>query len=584
MRVRTMGRMRAIRSAFAALCALGTSCAGSIEDTGEDPDARGIGDASVPFVDRPPGAGAGQRDAAAIDPQEVPPSVDISECDPVSPGRVTLQRLSRGEYNRTVRDLFDVSVTPADTFPPDSRTQGFDNNADSLSVSPQLAELLLSSAEEVAAAAMRAARASILICDPVDAGRDACARQILENLALHVFRRPPTADEIDDLLPFVAFGEAEGDGFEGGVQYALEAMLMSPQFLYRGVPAQSEPLDGTVVALDDYALATRLAYFVWGSAPDDRLLQAAADGSLRTPAALRAELDRMLADGRSAALFDGFASGWLALGRLDAATPDASVFPAWSEQLRADMAEETRLFFTDLVQRDGSALEVVNGSSSFLNGALARLYGVSGIDGADFVKAELDPEQRAGVLTQAAILTMNSDPSRSNVVRRGAWIADSILCAKPPPPPPGVPPLPDPIAGESERERLARHRTSPSCNSCHALIDPLGFALEGYDAIGGHRTDIDGMAVDDVGMLPDGRTFEGAIELARMLESDDLYKGCITKKLATYALGRVMRDDEQCSIGAIGRATVAPDQGFSELLWAIVTSAAFQQREREEAP
>lgn len=575
-----MGFRGAFRSLFAVLLALGTSCAGSIEDSGESPRAH----ESDGSIDGSDGADASSGDAGPNEPEQVPPAVDISACDPVSPGRVTLQRLSRGEYNRTLRDLFDVTVTPAATFPPDSSTQGFDNNAASLTVSPQLAELLLSAAEEVAAEALSTARDAILICDPLDAGRDACAHEILENLALHVFRRPATSDEIDDLMPFVAFGEDEGDGFEGGIQYALEAMLVSPQFLYRGIPSGSEPLDGTVVALDDFALATRLAYFVWGSTPDEQLLQAAADGSLREPRALRAQLDRMLADGKSSALFDGFASGWLGLGRLDAATPDASVLPAWNEQLRADMAEETRLFFTDLVQRDGSALELVNSSSSFLNGALARLYDVPGIDGADFVKAELDPDERAGVLTQAAILTMSSDPTRSNVVRRGAWIADSILCAKPPPPPPGVPPLPEPVAGESERERLARHRTSPSCNSCHALIDPLGFALESYDAIGAHRTDIDGMPVDDVGTLPDGRSFEGAIELARLLESDDLYKSCITKKLATYALGRVTRDDEQCLIGAIGRATVGPDQGFSDLLWAIVTSAAFQQREREEAP
>jgi hypothetical protein len=282
--------------------------------------------------------------------------VDAPNCDPASPGRVTLQRLARAEYNRTVRDLFAVTAAPASTFPPDSITQGFDNNAQSLSVSPQLAELLLGAAETVAAEALRTAHDAIVICDVQDTGRDACAREILANLALHVFRRPATTDEIDDLMPFVAFGEDEGDGFEGGIQYALEAMLVSPQFLYRGIPARTEPLDGTVVALDDFALATRLAYFVWGSTPDDRLLQAAAGGSLHDAAVLRAELDRMLADPRSAALFDGFASGWLALGRLDAATPDPSVFPEWSEQLRADMAEETRLFFTDLVQRDGSAL------------------------------------------------------------------------------------------------------------------------------------------------------------------------------------------------------------------------------------
>jgi Protein of unknown function (DUF1592)/Protein of unknown function (DUF1588)/Protein of unknown function (DUF1587)/Protein of unknown function (DUF1595)/Protein of unknown function (DUF1585) len=500
------------------------------------------------------------------------------ECEPV-PARVGLQRLTRDEYNRTVRDLFGVTSNPADAFPPDSATGGFDNNAKSLTISPQLASLLLDAAEAVASEAMVNQAAEILVCAPAE--DDACARETLAALARRVYRRPPTAAELDDLMVLVEVARAEGDGFEAGIALALQAMLVAPQFLYRSVPADA--MDrlaiGERIALDDHELASRLSYFLWGSTPDDALLDRADEGVLQDPEALRAEFDRMLADPKAGALYDGFLRQWLQLGKLGAATPDPAVFPQFDEALRAQMLEETRLFFEDLRARDGSVLELVEGTRTFANAELAAIYGVDGVQGATLVPIETDPEERAGVLTMPAILTMTSGPQAPNIVKRGVWLAETLLCVTPPPPPDGVPPAPDPTPGESERERLERHRADPSCASCHALIDPLGFGFERYDALGSWRTELDGEVIDAEGQLPDGRTFDGLVELAGLLASGPEYPTCVATKLMTYAIGRATTAEENCVMTDIGTVNVAADATLSDLLWAVVTSDAFQSEE-----
>lgn len=499
----------------------------------------------------------------------------VAACE-TDPGRVGLQRLTRSEYNRTVRDLFGVTSAPADVFPPDSSTGGFDNNALSLTVSPQLAALLLDAAETVAAEAMANDTGQIVSCDPaVDSG---CARDTLRALALRVYRRPPTEAELDDLMVLVDFATAEGEGFAQGIEYALQAMLMAPQFLYRSVPADSMGLlnTGEVVPLSDYALASRLSYFLWGSTPDDELLARAAEGALHDPDGLRAQFDRMLADPRSSALYESFVVQWLQLGKLDSASPDPDLFPAYGAALQGEMMEEVRLFFEDLRQRDGSVLELLTSNRTFASEELARIYGVDGVSGEALVPIETDPDQRAGLLTMPAILTMTSGPEQPNIVWRGVWLAETMLCATPPPPPEGVPPAPDPQPNETERERLERHRADPACASCHTLIDPLGFSLEHYDALGRWRDADGGEPIDDVGTLPDGTTYEGAIELAQTLADNEQFQTCVAEKFMTYALGRTMRTDEGCVTTNIGLETITPDASLSDLLWAVVSSDAFQ--------
>ncbi len=553
-----------VHGRFFASCVLAWSCAigvaGCREGGSGDGDDGGTGDDD----------GSGGSDESGAD--------DGSACG-VAPVRVGLQRLTRAEYNRTVRDLFGVTSNPADAFPPDSATNGFDNNAKSLTISPQLAALLLDASEAVAAEAIANDDGTILSCDP--AAQADCARDILGALALRVYRRPATTAEIDDLVAVVELTESEGDTFAQGIQNAIAAMLMAPQFLYRSIPADdSAPLaPGDIVELDDWAVATRLSYFLWGSTPDDALLARAGAGGLRDPDALREEFDRMLLDDKADALYDGFFVQWLQLGKLAAATPDADAFPEFSEELRAQMLEETHLFFTSIRERDASMMEIVNGTQTFANAALAEIYGVDGPTGTALEPITTDPTQRAGMLTMPAILTMTSGPLEPNIVKRGVWLAETILCASPPPPPEGVPPPPDPQPGETERERLERHREDPSCASCHDLIDPLGFAFEHYDALGAWRDDAEGVAVDDLGQLPDGRTFAGVVALGELLANGSEYPTCVTGKTMTYALGRTLSGPEDCVLVEIGAEAVTPESTFSDLMWAIVTSDAFLREE-----
>lgn len=496
------------------------------------------------------------------------PDMPGAECGD-SPGRVGLHRLTRSEYNRTVRDLFGVEGGPANVLPPDPTTDGFDNNASSLGVDPTTASLLLEIAESVATEAMDGGR--LPSCSTGDA---MCVDAGLRELALHVYRRPPTDAEIEGLSVFVSAAEADGDGTDVGFRNAAMAMLMAPQFLYRSVPpTDDQSAAGEVVALDDFALATRLSYFLWGSTPDDELLDAAAAGTLGDRDVLRAEFERMLADPKSEALYEDFVAQWLQLGKLGDVLPDPDAFPTFGEDLRQAMEAEVHLYFEGLRERGGSVMEFIDGHETYANEALAEIYGIDGIQGETMVPVFTDADQRAGVLTMPAVLAMTSDPTRTNIVKRGVWLAENILCAAPPPPPAGIGPLGDPQPNETERERLDRHRTDPACASCHILIDPLGFGLENYDALGRWRTEVDGVPVDNRGELPDGTTFSGAIEMSSTIEQS--FGSCVSEKMMTFALGRAMGADDVCRIEDIASRAATPEASIDEFLWTIVTSDAF---------
>ena len=496
------------------------------------------------------------------------PDMPGAECGD-SPGRVGLHRLTRAEYNRSVRDLFGVNGEPANVLPPDPTTDGFDNNASSLGVDPTTATLLLEVSEAVATEAMDGG-----MLPSCSIGDSACIDAGLRDVALRVYRRPPTDEEIAGLATFVAAAEDDGDGTDVGFRNATMAMLMAPQFLYRSVPPTADQAaSGDIVALDDFSVAARLSYFLWGSTPDDALLERAAAGELRDPDVLRGEFDRMLADPKSAALYEDFVAQWLQLGKLGDVLPDPDVYPTFGEDLREAMEDEVRLYFGGLRERDASVLEFINGTETYANETLAEVYGLEGVTGEAMVPVETDPEQRAGVLTMPAVLAMTSDPTRTNIVKRGVWLAENILCAAPPPPPPGIEPLDDPQPNETERERLERHRTDPACASCHLLIDPLGFSLENYDALGRWRTQVDGEPVDNVGELPDGTSFQGAIELSTELE--ERFGHCVSEKMMTFALGRAMGADDACRLDDIATRAATPEASIDDFLWTIVTSDAF---------
>ncbi|NUM55645.1 MAG: DUF1592 domain-containing protein [Candidatus Hydrogenedentes bacterium] len=510
------------------------------------------------------------------------------------PGRVTVRRLNRAEYNNTVRDLLGVEFRPADDFPADDSGYGFDTIGSVLSVSPLLLEKYLAAAERIARdVVMRescdndaSTRHFVLTCEHPDKPHTkACARRVLEPLARRAYRRPPTAEEMKKLTGFVGLAAESGDGFEQGVEIALQALLVSPQFIYRiehNEPARFGKRDRR---LEDYELASRLSYFLWSSMPDDELLDTAHDGALRNPRVLREQLQRMLRDPKSAALADHFAGQWLEFRNMAVADPDPKLFPSFDNALRSAMTQETSLFFGAIVRDDRSILEFIDANYTYLNERLARHYGIEGVTGDSFRRVAVNPGQRGGVLTHASVLTVTSYPTRTSPVLRGVWVLQNILAAPPPAPPPDVPALEaaniDPNA--PMRERLEAHRKNESCASCHARIDPLGFGLENFDAIGAWRTTEGDRPIDNSGTLPDGRSFSGVEELKKMLmERKDDFARCLAEKMLTYGLGRGLEPYDAPVVDKIVANVARNEYRFSALAYEIVSSLPFQKRRGED--
>jgi hypothetical protein len=429
-----------------------------------------------------------------------------------------------------------------------------------------------------------ASRRRIFACRPPPgdaAVAERCAQQILSSLARRAYRRPVTSDDIEPLTAFYREGSAAG--FDAGIQLALKRLLVSPEFLFRieREPAGVEP--GAVYPVSDMTLASRLSFFLWSSIPDDELLQTAERGELRDTAVLERQVRRMLADARSEAFIASFAGQWLYLRNLDAVVPVQSVFPDFDDTLRQGLRRETELFFGSIVHEDRSALDLLRADYTFVNERVAHLYGLPNVKGTHFRRVTLPADSpRRGLLGHGSILAVTSYPDRTSPVVRGKWILENLLGVPPPPPPPNVPKLEETSDGGgtlSIRERLAEHRKNPSCASCHALMDPLGFALENFDAVGVWRTiDATGGRVDASGTLPDGTPFNGVEEFRAALESSDLFVTTLTEKLLTYALGRGVEHYDQPAVRAIVRAAAADDYRFSTLITELVQSPPFTLR------
>ncbi len=324
-------------------------------------------------------------------------------------------------------------------------------------------------------------RAKVFICDPNSGS--ACVEKIVSNLANHAWRRPVTKAETASLLKFVAMAKSNGQSTEQGIQLALQAMLVSPHFLFR-IEHDTNPLDPAKVhPISDLELASRLSYFLWSSMPDDELLGLAEAGKLRASGTLDAQVKRMLADPKSSALADNFAGQWLELRNLDVVKPDPQKFPDWSPELRDAMKQETRLFFDDMLRENRPLSEFLDAPFTFLNERLAKHYGIEGVTGPEFRRVELDNPQRGGILSQASVLTVSSYPTRTSIVIRGKYILDNILGSPMPPPPVVPPPLDEAAVGASAslRQQMEVHRADATCATCHNKMDPLGFALENYD-------------------------------------------------------------------------------------------------------
>jgi mono/diheme cytochrome c family protein len=438
-----------------------------------------------------------------------------------------------------------------------------------------------------------------------------CARTILSSLMERAYRRPVTEEELKSKLELVALAQREGDTFQEGIRLALQAILASPSFLFRiesnqrpraefpspGVPnvlaRMQSPRPGAVGAsrvqeypVSDIELASRLSYFLWASMPDDELMRVAKAGALRQPAVLEAQVRRMLADPKGYNLVDNWAAQWLQLRNLGRTKPDPKRFPTVDDELLDAMRKETSMFVEAIIKEDRSLLDFIDAPFTFVNGPLARHYGIKGVDGEEFQRVTLDGEQRSGVLTQGAILTVSSYPTRTSPPVRGKWVMENLLGTPPPPPPDDVPQLNDSNIGVevSLRERLEQHRKDPNCAPCHVVMDPLGFGLENYDAVGAWRTHDGKFPIESSGTLPGGQSFAGSKELKEILKTkSDAFVNNVTEKLLTYSLGRGLERFDRPTVEAISRQVKASDYRFSALVMEVVKSKPFQMQTVEGA-
>jgi mono/diheme cytochrome c family protein len=429
-------------------------------------------------------------------------------------------------------------------------------------------------------------RRRIFSCRPSEAGAEAaCAGQILSRLARHGYRRPVARDEVSVLLDFYRQAREDGGGFDTGIRAALERLLVDPDFLYRVESELSSVPPGSSYRVSDLELASRLSFFLWSSIPDEALLDAAERGALADPAELDRQVRRMLGDERASALVTNFGAQWLYQRNLQIAAPDFYHFPDWDDNLRLAMARETELFLESQLRGDRPVDELLTANYTFLNDRLARHYAVPGVYGSHFRRVTLTDERRFGLLGHASLLTVTSLPNRTSPVVRGKWLLENMLGYPSPAPPPDVPPLTENDRGQpprSVRERVEQHRRNPACASCHAVMDPIGFSLEEFDAIGRSRTSDSGVPVDATGALPDGRTIAGVAGLRALIVGErERFVRTVTEKLLTYAIGRGVEYYDMPTVRGIVRDAAADDYRWSSIVVGIVKSGPFRMRTRK---
>lgn len=425
-------------------------------------------------------------------------------------------------------------------------------------------------------------RRAVMVCVPRNPAEEGpCAQRILSTLARRAYRRPVTSDELTTLLSFYEAGR-RNRGFEAGIQSALERMLVSFNFLFRIERDPENSAPESVYALGDLDLASRLSFFLWSSIPDDELLDLAERGRLREPGVLEQQVRRMLQDPRARALVDSFGSQWLGLRKAASHSPDPNLFPEFDENLRAAFVEESSRFLESQIREDRSILDLISADYTFVNERLARHYGIPNVSGERFRRVTSADGTRGGLLGQGGILMVTSYPDRTAPVLRGFWVLENLLGMPPPPPPPNIPDLE--TIGEdgralSMREQMEVHRRSPACSGCHVRMDPIGFAMENFDAIGGWRTRTGGNPVDVSAVFADGTPIEGVRGLRSfLLQHREAYVRTFAQKLLTFALGRHVDHRDQPAVRAITRKAAAADHRWSAMVLAIVESTPFQMR------
>ena len=454
---------------------------------------------------------------------------------------------------------------------------------------PSFTSMTIAGPYNVQSAGDTPSRRKIFVCRPTTAkDEEPCARKILTSLGTRAYRRPFTRTDLEPLLAFYRAGIREG-GFETGIQKALRAMLVSPDFLFR---IERDPAS-TVHAVSDYELASRLSFFLWSSIPDDQLLDLAHQGKLHEPAILSKQVDRMLDDQRAKSFASNFAGQWLYLRNLTEVKPDQDVFPQFDTSLAHSFERETELFFEAIVRENRPVTDLLGADFTYLNQRLAEHYGIPNIYGSQFRRVSLTDPNRGGLLGQGSILTVTSYPNRTSVVQRGKWVLENLLGAAPPPPPADIPALEAHAKGGRQltmRQQMEQHRANPTCAGCHSRMDPIGFSLENYDGIGTWRAKDAGNVIDATGKLPDGTTFKGPAGLKNLLLTGhrDEFIETLTEKLLTYALGRGLEFYDMPAVRAIIRNAEAqrpnlPSPTIPALIHSIVQSPQFQMRRPRES-
>lgn len=487
-----------------------------------------------------------------------------------------------GPHTVTAAFVHKTAALPEALRQPFNRPHG---EGDYLFFQPHLSTLTISGPFQASGVSETATRRRVFTCRPAAAGEEAaCARQIVSALARRAYRRPVTAADVRSLLNIYEEGLAAG-GFDAGIEKAVRAILVSPDFLFRVETDPPRVGPSGTYRLSDVALASRLSFFLWSSIPDEELLNLAAAGRLKDPAELDRQVRRMLADPRSSALATNFAGQWLRLRNVSGTQPNNVKFPNFSDNLRADFVTETEMFFDSIVRENRGVTELLTADHTFLNERLAKFYSIGNVYGSDFRRVTLADENRRGLLGKASILLVTSYSDRTSPVLRGKWILENVLGTPPPPPPADVPDLQangDGIVSRAltMRERMAQHRANPVCASCHNRMDPLGLAMENFDAVGRWRkVDEGGGVVDSSGAMPDGTKFSGPAELRTLLVKDpEHFVTVVTEKLLIYALGRGLEPNDAPAVRRIVRRAAATNYPFASVIGGIVKSVPFTMR------
>lgn len=507
----------------------------------------------------------------------------------VEPGPSPIRRMTRFEYNNTVRDLVGDTTRPADTFGAEEEALGFNNNAANLVVSEQLANKYMLTAEAISERATAPeVMASNVGCDPVAMGAEACAQQFIASFGARAFRRPLSQSEKDALFALYQQGAAEPEAvepFRVGVQLVMQAALQSPAFLYRVEMGQAVPGEAAYVKLTDFEMASRLSYFLWGTMPDAVLFAAAEAGQLGTAEAIEQQARRMLDDPRAHDAIGEFHAQWLDYERIGNITKDAALFPDYSPAIGSMMREEMRAFVDHTVFDDGGDLAtLLTAPHSYMTPELAAFYGLAAPAEAQpgqVVKVDFEPSERGGLLTLGALLAINAHTNQTSPVHRGKLVREQLLCFQMAPPPPGVnPQAPEPVKGETARERFAEHSNNDECKGCHVYMDSIGFGFESFDSIGRYRTMEDGVAIDTTGTVFDSDVpaFSDAVDLVNKLADSQDVQQCYVKQWFRFGYGRAESKADKCTVTKLAAGFEEEGGDIKELLVGLTQTDAFLYR------